>query len=124
MKTAGGRKPKPLGHSAQQPSEWRGRSEQISLDQVGCEARKLPALGEISFLTSSFIELLVTYLHWERLSKLTDLARTGGRRITSGMADNPEVSLRSLPTWRFVLGRLLYTSTLIASRKTSISSPL
>ena len=62
MKTAGGRKPKPLGHSAQQPSEWRGMSEQISLDQVGCEARKLPALGEISFLTSSFIELLVTNL--------------------------------------------------------------
>src|SRR5215472_13820245 len=106
MKTAGGRKPKPLGHSAQQPSEWRGRSEQISLDQVGCEARKLPALGEISFLTSSFIEqisldqvgcearklpalgeisfltssfieLLVTYLHWERLSKLTILRGPG-----------------------------------------------
>ena len=71
MKTTGGRKPKPLGDSAQQPSEWRGRSEQISLDQVGCEARKIPALGEIFFLTSSFIELLVTYLHWERLSKLT-----------------------------------------------------
>jgi hypothetical protein len=71
MKTADRRKPKPLGHTAQQPRSWRGRSEQISFDQVGCEARKLPALEEIFFLTSSFIEVLVTYLHWERLSKLT-----------------------------------------------------
>src|SRR5262249_8187958 len=56
MNTADRRKPKPLGHSAQQPRSWRGRSEQISFDQVGCEARKIPASGEISFLTSSFIE--------------------------------------------------------------------
>src|SRR5215472_12432570 len=110
MKTADRRNPKPLGHSAQQPRSWRGRSEQISLDQVGCEARKIPALGEIFFLTSSFIEqisldqvgcearkipalgeiffltssfieLLFTYLHWERLSKLT-LARSCGGRGT------------------------------------------
>src|SRR5215472_2630961 len=57
MNTADRRKPIPLGHSAQQPRSWRGRSEQISFDQVGCEARKIPASGEISFLTSSFIEL-------------------------------------------------------------------
>src|SRR5215472_1817091 len=57
MNTADRRKPKPLGHSAWQPRSWRGRSEQISFDQVGCEARKVPALGEIFFLTSSFIEL-------------------------------------------------------------------
>src|SRR5215472_9649638 len=60
MKTADRRKPKPLGHSARQPRSWRGRSEQISFDQVGCEARKVPALGEIFFLTSSFIELTRT----------------------------------------------------------------
>jgi hypothetical protein len=44
------RKPKALGPSAQQPSTWRGRSEQLSLDQVGCEARKIPAEGEVFFL--------------------------------------------------------------------------
>jgi len=63
MKTAYGRKPKPLGHSARQPRSRRGRSEQISFDQVGCEARKIPALGEIFFLTSSFIELPRHMLH-------------------------------------------------------------
>src|SRR5215472_17071709 len=56
MNTADRRKPKPLGYSAQQPRSWRDRSEQISFDQVGCESRKIPASGEISFLTSSFIE--------------------------------------------------------------------
>src|ERR1700677_3424377 len=44
------RKPQALGHSAQQPSTWCGRSEQLSLDQVGCEARKIPAEGEVFFL--------------------------------------------------------------------------
>jgi len=57
MKTADRRKPKPLGYRARQPRSWRGRSEPISFDQVGCEARKIPALGEIFLLTSSFIEL-------------------------------------------------------------------
>src|SRR5258707_13044590 len=35
---------------APQPSTWRGSSEQISLAQVGCEARKIPAEGEVFFL--------------------------------------------------------------------------
>ena len=38
---------------APQPSTWRGRSEQTSLDQVGCEARKIPAVGEVFFLDFS-----------------------------------------------------------------------
>ena len=42
--------PKPLGHIGQQPSTWRGRSEQILLNQVGCEARKIPANGGVFFL--------------------------------------------------------------------------
>lgn len=33
-----------------QPASWRGRSEQISLDQVGRKARKTPAKGEVFFL--------------------------------------------------------------------------
>jgi hypothetical protein len=47
------RKPKPLNHSAQQPSPWRVSSEQISLDQEGCEARKTPAEGVVFFLDFS-----------------------------------------------------------------------
>ena len=39
------------------PEAHSGRSEQISFDQVGCEARMIPAWGEIFFLTSSFIAL-------------------------------------------------------------------
>src|SRR6266481_9010215 len=42
------------GRMAPQPSTWRGRSEQISLDQVGCEARKIPAEGVVFFLDFSF----------------------------------------------------------------------
>src|SRR5258706_7794498 len=41
------------GQSAPQPSTWRGRSEQISLDQVGCEARKIPAGGDVFLLDFS-----------------------------------------------------------------------
>jgi hypothetical protein len=32
--------------------------EQILLNQVGCEARKTPAVAEVFFLTSTFIEPL------------------------------------------------------------------
>src|SRR5260370_6839287 len=56
MKTAGRENPKRWAATSQQPSPWRGRSEQISFIQMGCEARKLPAAGEIFFLTSAFIE--------------------------------------------------------------------
>jgi hypothetical protein len=57
MKTAGKRKPKFLRHYAQQPSTWRGRSEQILLNEVGCESRKIPAAGGFFFLTFPFIAL-------------------------------------------------------------------
>jgi len=46
MKTA----PNSRGRIAPQPSAWRGKSEQILLDQVGCEARKIPAEGDVFFL--------------------------------------------------------------------------
>jgi hypothetical protein len=36
--------------AGQQPSTWRGRSEQILLNQVGCEARKIPADAGVFFL--------------------------------------------------------------------------
>src|SRR5215471_9193058 len=51
------RTPKLPGSPARQPSTWRGRSEQILLNQLGCEARKIGAMGEIFFLTSTFIEV-------------------------------------------------------------------
>jgi hypothetical protein len=57
MKTAGRENQKRWTTTSQQPSPWRGRSEQISFIQMGCEARKLSAAGEIFFLTS-FIELI------------------------------------------------------------------
>ena len=37
--------------------------EQILLIQVGCEGRKIPAKGEIVFLTSTFIEQVRHLLH-------------------------------------------------------------
>jgi len=40
----------------QQPNTWRGSSEQILLRQVGCEARKSPAVGGVFFLDFLFIE--------------------------------------------------------------------
>jgi len=35
---------------APQPSTWRGSSEQIPLTEVGCEARKIAAEGDVFFL--------------------------------------------------------------------------
>ncbi len=57
MKTAGRENPNQGvagGRSAPQPSTWRGRSEQILLKQVGCEARKIPAAEEVFFLDFAF----------------------------------------------------------------------
>jgi hypothetical protein len=44
------RKARALGGNTQQPSTWCGRSEQILLKQVGCEARKNPAVAVVFFL--------------------------------------------------------------------------
>jgi hypothetical protein len=53
MKTAGRENPNRWANRAQEPSTWRGRSEQILLKQVGCEARKTPAVGVVFFLDFS-----------------------------------------------------------------------
>jgi hypothetical protein len=37
---------------ARQPSTWRRRSEQISLDRLGYEAREIPAAGDVFSLDS------------------------------------------------------------------------
>jgi hypothetical protein len=47
MKTAGRENP---NATSLQPSKWCGRSEQILLKPVGCEARKIPAEGDVFFL--------------------------------------------------------------------------
>jgi hypothetical protein len=57
MKTAGRENPNRWATIAQQPSTWRGRSEQILLIQVGCEQERFQPPGTFSFLTSLFIEL-------------------------------------------------------------------
>src|SRR5260370_34672760 len=38
---------------SQNKLSWRGRAEQILLDQVGCEARKTPVGGDVFFLDFS-----------------------------------------------------------------------
>jgi len=43
---------------AQEPSTWRGRSEQILLAQVGGEARKTSAVGLVFFLDFSLYSCL------------------------------------------------------------------
>jgi hypothetical protein len=42
-----------------QLSTWRGRSKQILLIPGGCEARKIPATGDVFSLTSPLIEHLL-----------------------------------------------------------------
>src|SRR6267142_5987683 len=61
----------PRGRIAPQPGTWRGRSEQISLDQVGCEAGKFPAAGDVFFLDFSFYR--TTYLKTLQTSGLQGL---------------------------------------------------
>src|ERR1700747_3847419 len=62
MKTAGRENPIHGGTVPGKPSTWRGRSEQIVLDQVGCEARKTPAEGGVFFL--GFYLYRTTRLTW------------------------------------------------------------
>jgi hypothetical protein len=50
MKTAGRGNPNRWAKAPYTPSPWRGRSEQISLDRMGLETRKTPAVGEVFFL--------------------------------------------------------------------------
>jgi hypothetical protein len=50
MKTAGRENPNRWATLASNRAHGRGRSEQILLNQVGCEARKIPANGGVFFL--------------------------------------------------------------------------
>jgi hypothetical protein len=83
MKSAGGENPNTLGPKAQQPSTWRGSSELISLRHLGCEARKIPAEGDICFLTSSFIEPSV----YKDLSGLGNIVESATAPLSLLMVD-------------------------------------
>jgi hypothetical protein len=61
MKTAGRENPNRRGRLRTEPSPWGGKSESSSLIHTGWKVRKHPALGEVFFLTFSFIELHRTW---------------------------------------------------------------
>ena len=53
MKTAGRENPNPWATVPDNRAHGAADQEQILLNQVGCEARKIPAIGEVFFLTST-----------------------------------------------------------------------
>jgi hypothetical protein len=57
MKTAGREKPKSLGQRVQQPSTWRGSSEQLLIHHVAGKQEKVRPLQGCFFLTFPFREL-------------------------------------------------------------------
>jgi hypothetical protein len=71
MKTAGRGNPNNWAYSTQHPSPWRGSSEQISLDHVGWEGRKILA-GAIVFLLD-----FPLYRTSQDLSGLDETVRSG-----------------------------------------------
>src|SRR6202142_121931 len=56
MKTADRENPNSRSWLCNQPSRWAGRPEPCSLIQRGWKVRKVPAAGEVFFLTFPFIE--------------------------------------------------------------------
>jgi hypothetical protein len=56
MKTAGRENPNRRATVPDDRAHGATGQEQIPLNQVGCEARKIAAVGEICFLTSTFID--------------------------------------------------------------------
>src|SRR5258706_11937189 len=61
MKTAGSENPNSRTRLCTEPSPWGGRSKPSSLIHTGWKVRNLPAVGEVFFLTSPFIELIRTW---------------------------------------------------------------
>jgi hypothetical protein len=68
MKTAGNENPNSRTRLHINPSTWSGSSEPSMLIQSGWKAGKVPAAGEVFFLTFPFIEPIRT---WPRLKELT-----------------------------------------------------
>jgi hypothetical protein len=61
MKTAGNENPNSRTRLHINPSTWSGSSEPSMLIQSGWKAGKVPAAGEVFFLTFPFIELHGTW---------------------------------------------------------------
>jgi hypothetical protein len=76
------------------PSTWRGRSEQNSLDRVGCEARKTPAEGDVFFLDFFLYRTNQDLSAW-----FDDEFRAADHPLTdlSGIADHLLESAAKLP---------------------------
>jgi hypothetical protein len=68
MKTANRENPNSHAWLCNEPSRWRGGRETFPLIHKGWKVRKIPAVGEVFFLTLPFIELLGT---WERFGQAT-----------------------------------------------------
>src|SRR5258708_18250493 len=68
METRWEENPNPAAILCGKPSRWCGQSVQILLNYVGCEARKLPAGGEVFFLDFSFYRAYRTSLTMSALS--------------------------------------------------------
>jgi hypothetical protein len=62
MKTADRENPNSRSWLCNEPSKWGGRRETPSFIHRGWKARKVPAEGEVFFLTFPFIELIVLTL--------------------------------------------------------------
>jgi hypothetical protein len=58
MKTADRENPNSHTGLCNEPNKWSGRPETSSLIHRGWKARKVPAVAELFFLTSPFIELI------------------------------------------------------------------
>jgi hypothetical protein len=90
MKTAGRENP----NHYRQPSTWRGRSKQILLDQVGCEARQIPAGGDVFFLDFFLYRTYQDFEHWSpTVALVTAIMTNGGDRSAQRVfpLDNWEV---------------------------------
>jgi hypothetical protein len=61
MKTANRENPNSHAWLCNEPSRWRGGRETFPLIHKGWKVRKIPAVGEVFFLTLPFIELLRTW---------------------------------------------------------------
>ena len=69
IKTANRENPNSRYCLCNQPSKWGGRHETPSLIHRGWKARKVPAMGEVFFLTFPFIELHRPYPTFGRRMK-------------------------------------------------------
>src|SRR5215831_17657046 len=91
MKTASRKDPNRWAKHVQRPSTWCGRSKQILLIQGGCEARKIAAMGEVFFLTSTFIEQTGHYSRVARNPGLTNCQITSANGFVASVRPTDKI---------------------------------